>query len=80
MTLSGHTHGGQVRLPLIGALWLDIPRADKPYDQGMFDEGGCKLFVTRGVGMSKLLFARSAILRFTCSLLQIKLNDKGYPP
>ena len=54
LTLCGHTHGGQVRLPYIGAVWIDTPRTKGKYDAGIFDEEGCKLIVTRGVGMSKL--------------------------
>lgn len=46
--LSGHTHGGQVRLPLLGALLL--PVRDKRLDQGMFEVGGSRLYVSRGVG------------------------------
>jgi uncharacterized protein len=46
---SGHTHGGQVRLPLIGAPCL--PVLDRRHDQGMFDlGGGTTLYVSRGVG------------------------------
>ena len=54
LTLSGHTHGGQVRLPLVGAVWTDTPRTGLKYDCGHFCEDGCQMVVTRGVGMSKL--------------------------
>jgi hypothetical protein len=54
LTLAGHTHGGQVRAPWIGALWVDTPRTGGKYDAGIFEEKGCQLLVTRGVGMSKL--------------------------
>jgi len=50
---SGHTHGGQVRLPLIGAPIL--PVKDRRHDQGQFEFPGpggttTTLYVSRGVG------------------------------
>lgn len=49
---SGHTHGGQVRLPFIGAPLL--PVVDRRHDQGRFDlagpNGQITLYVSRGVG------------------------------
>ncbi|MBK8916071.1 MAG: metallophosphoesterase [Phycisphaerales bacterium] len=46
--LSGHTHGGQVRLPWIGALRL--PLENKRYDAGLFEENGRRMYVNRGLG------------------------------
>ncbi|CAN5435791.1 metallophosphoesterase [soil metagenome] len=55
LILAGHTHGGQLRLPLIGALILPI--VDRRFDQGLFElENGCQMYVSRGVGF--LLRAR----------------------
>lgn len=54
LTLAGHTHGGQICLP--GPIPL-VPHASRIGDQyahGMFEEGGKDLFVTRGVGESRL--------------------------
>ncbi len=48
LILAGHTHGGQVRLPLIGALYLNIKQ--RQFDQGLFDLGRCRMYVSRGVG------------------------------
>jgi predicted MPP superfamily phosphohydrolase len=56
LVMSGHTHGGQVRLPFIGAPILPI---QSNYDQGLFDVNGTKLFVSRGVGFLKRV-------RFNC--------------
>lgn len=47
--LSGHTHGGQVRLPFIGE--LAAPKLGKKYVAGMFDVNGMLLYVCRGIGM-----------------------------
>ena len=48
LMLSGHTHGGQVRLPLIGALAL--PTLGKKYVEGWFRLGDLQLYVNRGIG------------------------------
>lgn len=47
--LSGHTHGGQVRLPGIGP--LATPDLGKRYVAGKFDIEGMPLYVSRGIGM-----------------------------
>ena len=53
LTLAGHTHGGQVRLPLVGA--PVVPSAyGQRYAAGLVVEGGRSLFVTSGVGTSIL--------------------------
>lgn len=58
LILSGHTHGGQVRVPLRGALIL--PRLGVKYDWGMFTIGGTQLHVSAGLGMVK------PAVRFNC--------------
>jgi predicted MPP superfamily phosphohydrolase len=50
LCLSGHTHGGQVRLPLYGAL-VTLSPTGKRYECGLYEENGTKLFVSRGIGM-----------------------------
>jgi predicted MPP superfamily phosphohydrolase len=49
LQLSGHTHGGQVRLPGFGAPVL--PRFGKKYDQGLHRVGDMWVYTNRGVGM-----------------------------
>jgi len=52
LILSGHTHGGQVRVPLVGAPIL--PVANRRYDQGLFRlPNECQMYVSRGVGYLK---------------------------
>ena len=61
--MAGHTHGGQVRLPLIGPLKTSakIPRH---WAAGLTDiGGGRRLVVSRGIGMERLWAPR---LRFLC--------------
>jgi hypothetical protein len=49
--LSGHTHGGQVAL----AGWAPwLPGGSGRFVAGFYDVPGCRLFVSRGVGMSVL--------------------------
>lgn len=52
IALAGHTHGGQVRLPLFGAIWR--PPGSGAFDHGWYDAGGARLYVSRGVGTSVL--------------------------
>ncbi len=46
--LAGHTHGGQIRLPLVGALVL--PPLGRKYVEGSFTVGSMQLYVNRGLG------------------------------
>jgi predicted MPP superfamily phosphohydrolase len=48
LMLSGHTHGGQVLLPLLGA--VDLPPLGKKYVEGWFRFGSTQLYVNRGIG------------------------------
>jgi len=59
--LCGHTHGGQLRLPLFGAL---ITSSDfgKRYEMGRYEEGRTTLYVSRGLGMEGLGAPRARFL------------------
>ncbi len=48
LQLSGHSHGGQVRLPGLGALAL--PRLGRKYDMGLYQVGGMWHYTNRGLG------------------------------
>ena len=48
LSLSGHTHAGQIKLPLIGALAYNIN--DTRYAEGLVDYGPTKFYTSRGVG------------------------------
>lgn len=50
--LAGHSHGGQIRLPLYGALF--VPRYVGRYDMGLFETPGGPLYVNVGVGTFRL--------------------------
>ncbi|HPG38748.1 MAG TPA: metallophosphoesterase [bacterium] len=49
LVLSGHTHGGQIRLPFIGPLYSNI-KSPRKYIQGLHNLDGTTLYVNRGIG------------------------------
>ncbi len=53
LVLAGHTHGGQVRLPLLGARVVPSNHGQK-YSAGLVATGGRLVYVNRGVGMAVL--------------------------
>ena len=74
LVLAGHTHGGQVRLPLMGALW--VPYGTTDYIDGWFDvDPGVRLHVSRGLGWSWLP------VRFLCRpAIDVITLRSGRPP
>jgi len=48
--LAGHTHGGQLRLPLFGAL-VTSSAFWKRYEAGLYRQGTSTLYVSRGIGV-----------------------------
>jgi predicted MPP superfamily phosphohydrolase len=59
LVLSGHTHGGQVRLPLVGAIRNPAWR-DELYDEGLRRRPWTQVYVSRGIGTVHLP------IRFMC--------------
>jgi len=60
LQLSGHTHGGQMRLPYLGCLWSN-DRLPHRYAQGLNMVNGTALHVSAGIGTSLPI-----PLRFNC--------------
>lgn len=58
LMLSGHTHGGQVRLPFLAP--FDLPALGRKYIEGFFRVGNLQLYVNRGLGTVGVPF------RFNC--------------
>jgi hypothetical protein len=58
LMLSGHTHGGQVRIPFMPL--LDLPVYGRHYVEGLFRYGPTQLYVNRGIGAVGVPF------RFRC--------------
>jgi uncharacterized protein len=67
LILAGHTHGGQINLPILNGAWL-LDGPSHHYVQGLYDLDGSPLYVNRGIGMAKLPVragARPEITHFT---------------
>lgn len=76
LLIAGHTHGGQVRLPLVGPL-ITLSAVPRSWAAGQTDlPGGGQLLISRGVGMERGSAPR---LRFLCrpELLVIDLVTPG---
>ena len=58
LILAGHSHGGQVRLPLWGS--IIVPRGVGQYDYGYYESAGGPLYVNPGIGTYRLP------VRFNC--------------
>jgi uncharacterized protein len=52
MQISGHSHGGQISLPLIGP--IELPEEGTKYPAGLYSLGDILLYTNRGVGMTHL--------------------------
>lgn len=53
LTLSGHVHGGMIRLPFIGAILSPERKFFPKYSSGVYEINNKKLIVSRGLGHSK---------------------------
>jgi hypothetical protein len=73
LVLSGHTHGGQIRLPLIGAPIL--PVRHREFDQGLFRQGDTMLYVSRGLGTTGLRVR--LLCRPEVAILEVKGTGRG---
>lgn len=72
LQLSGHSHGGQCQVPIIGYAPKTVRYGTK-YVEGHFASGGSNLFVTRGVGTT------GPRVRFACppelAMLTLRTSD-----
>ena len=71
LVLAGHAHGGQIRIPKLGALW--VPKGTKKYVSGWYQQNNSHLFVSRGMGWSV------APIRWRCppEIAHIFVNPKA---
>ncbi|MFD2443333.1 metallophosphoesterase [Bacillus sp. CGMCC 1.16607] len=66
--LSGHSHGGQIKIPFVGA--LITPPFAKKYVEGFYEIENLLLYVNRGIGTTRLPFrflSKPEITMFTLS-------------
>lgn len=56
LVLSGHAHGGQFRLPLVGGLVAPNQGLFPKYDAGLYTTGKTNMIVSRGIGNSIIPF------------------------
>ena len=56
LVLSGHVHGGQFRLPIVGGLVGPSEGIFPKYDAGLFCEKNTNMIVSRGLGQSVIPF------------------------
>lgn len=73
--LGGHTHGGQLRLPILGPIYTGSKYGSK-YASGLFQEGSTRMVISRGIGMEGSNMPRA---RFLCrpEIVSIELKGTG---
>ena len=74
--LAGHTHGGQVRLPLYGAV-VTFSTYGKRFESGLYSLDGMQLYVSRGLGMEGFGLPR---VRFLCPPELVLVEVGGSQP
>jgi uncharacterized protein len=52
LTLSGHTHGGQLAIPWFGGRYRNLAEIMTPFTRGLYERDGCHLYVNCGLGVT----------------------------
>jgi predicted MPP superfamily phosphohydrolase len=74
LTLAGHTHGGQIRLPVVGVL-KNSSRAPLRWSHGLVVENGRHLYVSAGLGTSGVPLRIGVPPEF--AVLEVNGPDRG---
>lgn len=56
LVFSGHAHGGQIRLPVVKGLYAPHQGVNPKYTEGMHEQNGTTMVVSRGLGNSRFPF------------------------
>lgn len=56
LVFTGHAHGGQIRLPFIGGLYVPNQGIFPKYTAGIHEKNGTKMIISRGLGNSVFPF------------------------
>lgn len=76
LILSGHVHGGLIRLPKIGGLISPAYRFFPKYDCGVYEKDGVKMIVSRGAGSHTF----NIRVNNPPEILKIEIVGKRLPP
>ncbi|MCR5024216.1 MAG: metallophosphoesterase [Lachnospiraceae bacterium] len=76
LILSGHVHGGLIRLPKIGGLISPAYRFFPKYDCGVYEKNGVKMIVSRGAGSHTF----NIRINNPPEILKIEIVGKRLPP
>jgi predicted MPP superfamily phosphohydrolase len=71
--LGGHTHGGQLRLPLVGPI-VTFSRYGRQYASGLFEVDGTTMYISRGLGFEGGALPRA---RFLCRPEIVSIELRG---
>lgn len=75
LQLSGHSHGGQIWIPGIGAPWL--PPLSRKYPRGLYKVGDLTLYTNFGIGTIRLPIRINCPPEITLIRLRVGLGPSG---
>ena len=77
LTLAGHTHGGQIKLPLLGAVTTASGRLfPRTHVEGLSREGNGWLYINRGLG--HVYLPVRFLARPEVTVITLRRDDDGY--
>lgn len=76
LAFTGHAHGGQIRLPFIGGLYVPDQGFRPKYTAGSYTEGNTTMYVSRGLGNSVFPFRIFNRPEITAVTLRKESSDK----
>ncbi len=83
LAVSGHTHGGQFRLPFTPSwTWMSYTREDEVHADGFiqnYGEAGNRLYINRGIGFSVVPLRLNAPPELTLFTLRTGANSAASP-